>query len=282
MLSACAQSGADVPESLELYGHTVELDSALADRVPAEWQGGITVPLQVLQPNAFVDDTGTPVGVQPDLVHAMGTVLGIPVTFEVAPFDAQIPGVQSGKYAFTTGTGDFEERREVLTMVDYTIAGLGWMTRVDSPIETLDDICGMRIGVAKGTAQETLVEDFVAECEANGVTGTEVSSFANTLMTVPLEADRIDATWDSISSVLHFTADDPDSFRQVGDPTFNAAIAFGVVAGNDEQATLLRDVVQQLIDDGTYDAIFSEWGLEDLTLDAAYINSDGLTLPSGS
>lgn len=277
-LTACGGEDAAVADSMELYGHTVEFDQELADRVPADWEGGITVPLQVLRPNAFVDEDGNSVGVQPDLVKAMSTKLGIDISMEVAPFDAQVPGVQSGQYAFTTATGDFPERQKVLTMVDYTIAGLGWLTTTDSDIETVDDICGKTIGVAKGTNQEVKVEEVIADCEAQGIQGTEAVGFSNTLMTVPLEADRIDVTYDSISSVLHFAEKESEKFRMVGDQLNDAPIAFGVVAGEQEKAELLRDTLKELQDEGVYAAVFEEWGLPTLMLDDIHINSEGLTL----
>lgn len=276
-VAACG-AGADVAGSVQVYGHTVELNQELADRVPTEWKGGITVPIQVLRPNAFVDENNNPVGVQPDLLNAMSTKLGISIKLEVAPFDAQVPGVQANQYAFTTATGDFPKRQEVLTMVDYTIAGLGWLTAADSEIKTLDDICGKKIGVAKGTNQEVRAEEFVGACEAKGIDGTAVIGFSNTLMTVPLDVGRIDVTYDSISSVLHFAKEEPEKFKMVGDQVNDAAIAFGVVAGEQEKAELLRDTLKELMDEGVYESIFNEWGLPSLMLEDIYINSQGLAL----
>lgn len=263
---------------LELYGHTVEFDQSLADRVPADWKGGITLPIQVLRPNAYVDESNEVIGMQPDLLRAFGTKVGIDITFEVAPFDSQVPGVQSGQYAFTTATGDFEQRREVLDMVDYTVAGLGWLVNAGSDITTVDDLCGKHIGVAKGTNQEVRVEDFITECDEKGIPGTTATGFSNTLMTVPLEANRIDATLDSISSVLYFSNSESDKFNMIGEPMLDAPIAFGVVKGETEKVELIRDVMQSLIDDGTYDAVFENWQLDMLKLDKIYVNSEGLTI----
>ncbi|WP_298039497.1 transporter substrate-binding domain-containing protein [uncultured Microbacterium sp.] len=270
-LAACS-SNEPVAESIDFYGHTVEFNQELADRVPADWKNEITVPLQVLRPNMFVDEAGKNVGMQPDLVNAIATKLGVSVDMEVAPFDAQVPGVQSGQYAFTTATGDFPARQEVLTMVDYTIAGLGWLAKADSGFSSIDDICGLTIGVAKGTNQEVRAEEIVEDCDSKGIPGTEIIGFSNTLMTVPLEADRIDVTYDSISSVVYFAANESDKFTMVGDPIHDAPIAFGVVAGEDEKAELLRDTIKELMDEGVYTAIFEQWQLQDLMLDDVAIN----------
>ncbi|WP_298039518.1 transporter substrate-binding domain-containing protein [uncultured Microbacterium sp.] len=278
-LPACTatQGGDDAgSEGLELYGHTIVADQELADRVPAEWKGGITVPVKVLQPNAYVDETGEVVGLQPDLVAAMAAKWGVDVTMEAVAFDGHVPGVMAGKYAFTASTGDHPQRREVLTLVDYLAAGVAYLTAADSDIETKDDICGRHIGVIKGTDQELRAEDKAAECDAAGIPGTTVTGFSNTLITVPLEAGRIDVAYDSVSYMLYMADTQPDQFRLVGDLEMVAPIAFGVENGQDDKVALLQETVQALMDDGVYDAIFAEWGQQELALDDAYVNQKGM------
>lgn len=281
MLASCG-TGSDSPgsatDSIDLYGHTVKLNEELAKKVPADWKGGITVPIQVLRPNAFVDEKGDTVGLQPDLLKAISTQLGIGITLETTSFDAQVPGVQANRYAFTTATGDFPKRREILTMVDYTLGGLGYMVKKGSSITDVQDICGKKIGVAKGTNQEILSEKFAEECAAKGVAGTEVVWFSNTIMTVPLEADRVDVIYDSISSVYYFKENEGDKFVMVGSPRYDGVIAWGSVKGETAKVDLLREATQNLVDDGTYKAVFEHWGLGELALDKAYVDSDGLDL----
>lgn len=277
-LTACTANAPAATESIELYGHTVTTDEALAAAVPADWKSGITVPIQVLRPNAFVDEDGKTVGMQPDLIAALAVKLGIPITTEVTSFDAQVPGVQANRYAFTTATGDFEKRREIMNMTDYTLAGLGWMVRNESDIQSKDDVCGHSIGVAKGTNQEVMAEEFVADCEAQGIEGTSIVGIANTIMTVPLEAKQVDVIYDSISSVLYFQEHQGDSFRMVGAAEYDAAIAFGVNKADTAKAELLQKATQALVDEGVYASIFEHWGLADLQLQQIHLNSEGLDL----
>lgn len=281
MLGACAAatgSPTSAEKSVDLYGHNVEFNAELAERVPAEWKNGITVPIQVLRPNAFVDDKGATVGLQPDLLKAMSAQLGINITLETTSFDAQVPGVQANRYAFTTATGDFPKRREIMDMVDYTLGGLGYMVKKGSSIKSVEDICGKKIGVAKGTNQEILSEKTVEECTAKGIPGTEVVGFSNTIMTVPLEADRVDVIYDSISSVYYFKANEAEKFAMVGPPRYDGVIAWGLVKGQKEKVDLLRDATQALVDDGTYAAVFKNWGLDELALEKVFVNSEGLDL----
>lgn len=158
------------------------------------------------------------------------------------------------------------------------MADVGWMTRTGSPITTRDEICGKQIGVAKGTNQEMLATNVANECVAKGISGTEVVGFSNTLMTVPLEAERVDVIYDSTSSVLHFAETEGDKFAMLGRPEIEGAIAFGVLKGDRDKAELLRDAAQSLVEDGTYAAVFEHWGLASLQLDKIYINNEGFEL----
>lgn len=280
LLTACGSAG-ESPASegtTDLYGHKVEFNPELAKRVPADWKNGVTVPIQVLRPNAFIDDKGATVGLQPDLIKAIATQLGIDITLETTSFDAQVPGVQANRYAFTTATGDLPKRREIMTMVGYTLGGVGYMVKTGSSIDSVEEICGKKIGVAKGTNQEVLSEAFAKECTAKGISGTEVVGFSNTLMTVPLEAERVDVIYDSISSVYYFKENEGDKFAMVGPPRYDGIIAWGTPKGQQEKTDLLRDATQALVDDGTYQAVFKNWGLEELALDKVYVNSEGLDL----
>lgn len=279
-LSACGSaSGPAGGADLELYGHTISQDEALSERLPEDWKGGITVPVKVLQPNAFVDEDGNTVGLQPDLVQALGALWGVAVTMEPVGFDGHVPGVMAGKYAFTASTGDHEQRRDVMDMVDYVNAGVAWLTTQDSDIETKDDVCGHSIGVIKGTDQEQRAEEVADECEAAGVPGTTVTGFSNTLITVPLEADRIDVAYDSVSYMLYAANNQSDQFRLVGEQELLAPIAFGVKKGEQEKVDLLSDSVQALMDEGVYADVMAEWGQEDLALDQVYVNSEGMPTP---
>lgn len=274
-LSACGGSAAADGE-LNLYGSTITKDEALADRLPADWKAGITVPVKVLRPSAFVDGDGTTVGLQPDLVRAVGAKLGIPVTVEPVAFDGHVPGVMAGKYAFTVSTGDHEQRRAVLDMVDYINAGVAWLTTNDSEIQSEEDICGHTIGVIKGTDQELRAEEKVKECDQAGVPGTTVNAFSNTLVTVPLEADRIDVAYDSVAFMLYVAEHEADKFRMVGEPELLAPIALGVMKGEKEKVDLLRDTMQALMDEGVYEKVMEEWDQQDLALDKIYVNAEGM------
>ena len=283
LLGACAAGGsgnqdATSSQAVEIYGKTVQADPALAARIPADFaaDGVLRAPNMLMDPIGLTDQDGKDAGVVPDLVKAMGARLGLKTETELGSFDAQVPGVMSGRYTMSTFTGDFPARRDVLELVDYLKSGFAYITMADNPkgIEKFDDMCGLSIGTLKGASQEVAAEKFAEECTTKGLPAPDLQSFSNTLLSVPLQAGRVDVIWDNTSTFYGFEKDQPGVYVMPVEPTFNAYLAFGVAKGNTEARDLLKDTLQSLIDDGTYGVILEHWGQQELGIPAALVNSD--------
>ena len=109
--------------------------------VPAVARPGGTIrsaPTPPTPPNEYVDD-GKIVGMDVDLGNAIGEVLGVKMKFTNSPFDAIIPGIQSGKYdlgisSFTANA----ERQKVVNFATYFNAGTQWAVQKGNP-QGVDD-----------------------------------------------------------------------------------------------------------------------------------------------
>lgn len=266
--------------TFEIYGVEVPFDEELADGLPDDIKekGAIVFSTDAAgPPRTFVDEEGEIAGVIPDLLLAMGATLGVDIDLQKNSFDTEVPGVDSGRFDATTGTGDFPTRREVLDMVDYYKAGYLYLVQAGNPQDVDDDPlsqCGLRVGVLKGTTQETLVTDLSAKCVAEGQEPIDLQSFNNVLLPVPLEADRVDVVWENTSTGFQVSQDEPDTFEIAGEPIFAAYLAFGVKKDRPELRDTLQATLQHLMDEGVYEAIFTEWGQQDLMMDYISVNSD--------
>lgn len=287
VLSGCAttvtaEEEEPVAESaaFELYGMEVPFDQALQDGLPADVieEGSLVFTSDAAAPpRSFIDDSGEIVGVIPDLLAALGATLGVEVKLEKNTFDTEVPGVESGRFDSTTGTGDFPARREILDMVDYFKAGYLYLVAGGNPKDVTDDPmsqCGLRVGVLKGTTQETLVTELSAKCVAAGEPAIDLQSFNNVLLEVPLQADRVDVVWENTSTGYQVSAEDPDTFEIAGEPIFAAYLAFGVSKDRPELRDTLQAALQKLMDDGVYSAIFENWDQSELEMDYISVNSD--------
>ncbi len=288
MVSGCSSSATSAPTPsataeegvLDMYGAEVTFDQDLADMLPEDVvDKGVLVFTTdgAAPPRSFVDEEGELAGVIPDLLTAIGVTLGVDIDLQKNSFDAEVPGVESGRFDSTTGTGDFPTRREVLDMVDYYKAGYLYLVQGGNPKDVDDDPmsqCGLRVGVLKGTTQETLVTELSAKCEAEGEEKIDLQSFNNVLLEVPLQADRVDVVWENTSTGYQVSAESPEVFEVAGDPIFAAYLGFGISKDRPELRDALQATLQHLMDEGVYEAIFTEWNQEDLQMDYISLNSD--------
>ncbi|MFV0375019.1 transporter substrate-binding domain-containing protein [Microbacterium sp.] len=273
-------AGGDTPQGTEIYGVEVPFDQDLRDMLPADILEKNTLVFSTdaaAPPRVFVDENGEIAGVIPDMLTALGATLGVEIDLQKNSFDAEVPGVESGRFDSTTGTGDFESRREILDMVDWFGGGYLYLVQAGNPQNIGNeptDQCGVRIGVLKGTTQEVLVEELNAACEAEGLPPAQMQAFTNVLLSVPLYADRVDVVWESAAAGLQAAKDEPEKFEVAGDVKMNAYLAFGVKKDRPELRDTLQQTLQKLLDDGPYMAIAEHWGQEELAIDYISINSD--------
>lgn len=277
--SGSAGAGGD-GDVFEIYGVEVPFNEELAAKLPEDVKEKGTLVFSTDAagpPRTMVDDKGDIVGVIPDLVQAVGATLGLDIEVQKNTFDAEVPGVESGRFDFTTGTGDFPHRREVLDMIDYYKAGYLYLVQAGNPQGVTDDPltqCGLRVGVLKGTTQEGLVPELSEQCVAAGKEPIDLQTFSNVLLPVPLDADRVDVVWENESTGFMVANDDPDKFEVAGEPIFAAYLAFGVSKDRTELRDVMQETLQLLLDDGVYQAILDEWGVGDLAIDEISLNSD--------
>lgn len=285
-VAGCASGGGSSSASgggeeavFEIYGQEVPFEQDLHDMLPEDVQekGVLVFSTDAAgPPRTFVDEKGDIVGVIPDLLLAIGATLGVEIDLQKNSFDAEVPGVQSGRFDSTTGTGDFPHRREILDMVDYYKAGFVYLVQAGNPKNVTEDElsnCGLRVGVLKGTTQETLATDLSAKCVDEGLEPIDIQSFNNVLLPVPLEADRVDVVWENTSTGMMVAEDDPEKF-ELAAVFFQGYVAFGVLKDRPELRDALQAATQHLMDTGVYQAIFDEWGQGDLVMDYISTNSD--------
>lgn len=282
MIGCAGGSGPTSPSAtqttFEIYGIEVAYEEDLAAGLPQDVKdaGVLVFTTDALAPpRTSTDENGDIVGVIPDLLDAIGATLGVEIDLQKGSFDGEVPGVQSGRFDATTGTGDFPTRREVLDMVDYYRAGVTELVPAGNPKNVTDHMsqCGLRVGAIKGTTEESLVQEMSDECVAAGNEAVDVQTFNNVILSVPLEADRIDVAWTNSSTGFELAKTQPERFELVN-ATFMAYLAFGVKKDRPELRDTLQATVQHLMDIGVYEAIFTNWDQEDLMMDYISINSD--------
>lgn len=249
-----------------------------ADLVPQEIKdrGSIVIATDAsYAPNEFFDEDGkTIIGTDADLAKALGKTLGLEVELKNATFDSIIPGLAAGKYDIALSSfTDTKEREQTVDMVTYLTAGTGFYTTADNPteVQTLEDLCGKKVAVQKGTVQQDDVEAQNKKCD----TPIDIQVFTQqTDVDLALSSGKAQVAL-ADSPVAQYAVKQSDGKLKSTGKDYDSA-PYGVAVSKKSGLTgAVHKAVQTLIDNGTYTAILKKWGLTSGAITESKIN-DGV------
>lgn len=279
-------SGAEfVPAEVEGVP-ALEVDPELAEMVPEEIreEGSVTVATNAPFPpyEMFASEADqTLIGLEPDLGHAVGNLLGLEFDFVQQPFDGLIPGLQAGRYPVIMATFfDTAEREQVVDMVNYSASGSGILVAAGNPegISTAEDLCGRTVAVQTGSAQVDLVNGFSEQCgDAGPIEVRSLPQYSDELLALSTgQAQAVVGDIPAISYSLEEEAN-VDRFELVLDPAFPngyESAPVGVAVSKDSGLTdPIAGALQELMDNGAYEALLEKWGVERIAVDEVTVNA---------
>ncbi|MFF1549083.1 ABC transporter substrate-binding protein [Streptomyces sp. NPDC058291] len=232
---------------------------------------------------------GKIVGVDPDIAAALGKQLGVDFQFTSGGFDTLITAVNTGRYNVAMSSiTDTKQRQEGLDdkgkklgegvdFVDYFTAGTAVYVQKGNPkgIKTLDDLCGQTVAVQRGTTYEVALQTQSKKCTGGGKKALKIESFEN-----DTEAQTRVKSGGAVAGVNDYPvavdmarkAGNGDTF-EVLDKQYEAA-PFGIVV--DKKNTQLRDALKEAVDaiikDGSYQKVLEKWGAESGAIKSASVN----------
>jgi polar amino acid transport system substrate-binding protein len=231
-------------------------------------------PLEFYKPNSK-----TIVGFDYDLAAALGKRMGQLVEFRNHDFASLIPELRAGKFDLVLSSmGDTRERERDVDFVDYFLSGSGILTKAGNPAHLWDlaSLCGHTIDVEKGTSQEVAILRQQAACKAVGlgeITIEAASTDEVALKTFLAGKSQAHISDYPVVSYLARTLSGGREYavigRQFGIVPYGIAVAKHNVALRDRVQHALEDLIR----DGTYDALLKRWGLEQGALRSAPINA---------
>ena len=248
---------------------SVSADDALAARVPAAIKddGTITVGSDTTYPpGEFIAEDGkTIIGFDVDLFTLVAKKLGLKAKFETSPFDSLIAGVGSGKYE--VGVSSFTvnaERLQQANMVSYFNVGTQWAAKKGNPAKVdPDNACGKKIAVQKATVQ---VDDLTArsqKCTAAGKPEITIDQYdGQDEATAATVSGKDDAGLADLPVMVYPVQKSNGQLEALGKPYGAAAYGYVVPKDDTEFAQVLADAVKSLIDDGSYEKVLKQWGVE--------------------
>lgn len=234
-------------------------------------------------------ESGKIVGVDPDIAAALGKQLGVDFKFTSGSFDGLITAVNSGRYDIAMSSiTDNKQRQEGLDdsgkklgegvdFVDYFVAGTAIYVKKGNPegVNGIEDLCGKTAAVQRGTTYEEALEDQSKTCTDGGKKAIDIESFEN-----DTEAQTRVKSGGAVAGIndypvaldLSRKADNGNAFEVVGEQ-YDAG-PFGIVLSkkNTELRDVLKEAVDAIIADGSYQKVLEKWGAESGAIDKSAIN----------
>lgn len=267
-MGAAACGGASSEEAAKGEFHE-NLPQEIQDAGVLKIGGSTTVPPYLYE------ESGEVVGFEREFMDELGEILEVKIDLQDTGFDALVPSVQSGR--IDVAMGDFTdtvERQEAVDFIDYTKSFQGLMVAKGNPkdISTIEDLCGTTVAGAQGSLSLQLAEDQDKKCKAERKPGIKIlaSHDANAAL-LQVQTGRADALVIDYT-IAKYVSETEGKTEVAGEPLFPQFHGAAVKKGEKELRDALLAAFEEFTENGRYDAILAEYGLEELALDEPVIN----------
>jgi polar amino acid transport system substrate-binding protein len=249
-----------VPASAKSSGLTVASDATYA---PDEFTQGSTI-----------------VGMDPDLVKALGKVMGLKVTVTNVTFDSILSGMVAGRYNIGASSfTDTKAREKQVNFVDYANVGESFYTLKSggTSIMGISDICGKTVSVETGTTEETDAKAQSKKCTKAGKKAVTVSPYpTQSQANLAVSAGRAQLGFADTPVADYQVKKSGGKFKIVG--SAYAPAPYGLAVSKSSGLTnAIHAALLYLQKHGTYQQIFKKWGLTGIEDPASAMKINGAT-----
>jgi len=227
-------------------------------------------------PNEFIAPDGhTVIGMDADLVRALGREIGLKVDVVNANFATIIPGLAAHKYEIgASSLTDTKVREQTVDFVTYFTAGTSFYTLAQggSAIGALVDLCGHSVAVESGTTQQTDATAQDKKCRAGGKPGVSVLVFPDqSAANLALRSGRAQVGMADSPVAAYVVKQSGGAFKLLGSSYGTAPYGLAMPKGSGLPQPVLT-ALKALIADGRYAAILGKWGVDSGAIAKPMIN----------
>lgn len=217
------------------------------------------------------------VGVDIDIANALGKLLGVEMAFDDQQFDQLINSVATGRNDMVlSGMSDTLERQETLDFVDYFNSGTQAFTtkELSAQIKELADLSGKTCAVSAATDFYTTMEQWSKDnLEAKGKPGiTMLGVDSEATARLQMKQGRAESSAISPEVLGFMEVEEPGQWVPVGELLKPAPYGIAFAKKNAQLRDAVQAALQQMIDDGTYQAILDEWNVGQAAVAEATVN----------
>jgi polar amino acid transport system substrate-binding protein len=226
-------------------------------------------------PFEFRDENNNPTGIDVELAQRAAELMNVKLEIVEIPFVNSLPALASGRTDIAWASYTIREDR--LKQVDFVVfmtAGsvLSATPEKAAEMQSKNDMCGKKIAILVGGSADFTLGKLSDECVAAGLKPIEkqvypdVASFIQAVLN-----GRVDGRLDDSTASGYF--EKTSGGKLVVVPNLYEPTPGGVAVpkGDKEAAEMMQSVLQAMIEDGSYKAIFEKYGMGASTIDEAYI-----------
>ena len=206
-------------------------------------------------PFEFEED-GEYVGFDIDIINEIADRVGFDIELETTNFDGIIPGLQTGTFDIAiAGITITDERGEAVDFTSpYYKSGLRIGVPADNTtIESVDDLEGLTIATRLGSTSADYIDENI-----EGATANTYEQLDQAYLSV--EGGGSDAVlYDAPNVEYYILTAGEDTLKTVGELLEAQNYGIAVSQGNEELVDAMNTALAEMIDDGTYAEIYSEW-----------------------
>jgi polar amino acid transport system substrate-binding protein len=210
----------------------------------------------------YEEGTQTPTGLDVDLGNAIANQMGVRVEFINSGFDGLIPALQAQRFdAIMSSMTITDTRKQEIDFVPYFTAGTGILVQAGNPegIQTLADLCGKNVAVQVGTIQVDQLNAQNEQCTQK----ISVTTFdQNPLAVEQLRLGRADAELADYPVAAYDASLSDGALEVVGEQIEAAPYGIGLRKDSTALNAAITKALQAIMDNGEYDKILADWGLE--------------------
>lgn len=211
------------------------------------------------EPFQYTTPDGELTGFEIELGNAVCAEMRLDCEWVIQSWDGIIPGLLSRKYdvIFSSMSINAERARQVLFSEPYYTTPSGWFVRENYNLN-VNNMSGVRIGVQRGTVQDT----YVTEMHSNTA---QIRRYATADdLALDLAGDRIDAVFLDVPVGVQTILSRP-GFKQFGDNVTEPTSIFGQGVGaafrqtDTELANAFNEGLRRVKANGTYKRIMDRY-----------------------
>jgi polar amino acid transport system substrate-binding protein len=210
-----------------------------------------------------------PDGFDIDIAKAIAARMGLKSVIVDTKFDGIIPALTTKKFdVLISAMTISDDRKKAVAFVPYFSAGESYVTTSDSKKspQTLKDLCGLKVAVEKGTAEESEATD-ANDASKNGVCAKNPIDFKNsdfdkdTQALAALKKGTVDVHYTD-SPVASYELLQNSGFK-IANKVVQASAPEGLAVRKDDTAMLnaVSDAFDAVKADGTYATLLNKWKL---------------------